>query len=172
MNTHCPNLANQLGVVHIIKEAFDVKFNHLSKVADLHQSIAFCDCVFHRPLRAEPVAMFAEFCLTNRLHDLLDALLHQPVPHTWDTKGSGRTVGLWNVFASYRPRPVAIGAACDDEACLFNDFFRREPSNVVDGYVVRSTGFAAFIRLDVPVCQQDIFSAENNTGLFAKSPLP
>ena len=47
MDTHSPDLTNQLCMAHIIKEAFYVKLYDIMQMAQLQQLVCSADCVFH-----------------------------------------------------------------------------------------------------------------------------
>ena len=115
--------------------------------------------MFHRPVRAEPIAVVAELCLTDGFQDLLDALLHQSVPDAGNTQRPGFSVWLWDVLPAHWFGTVAVFAACDGFSDLADDLSRWKPSNVTDILLVCFCCVAACVGLDVSVGQHDVVRA-------------
>ena len=80
-----PYLPHQLTVIYIIEKALYIKLNHIMQIHSLEHGIGSLHGVFYGAVRAKAVAIVAEFRFADRLHDLLDTLLYQPVPDTGNT---------------------------------------------------------------------------------------
>ena len=126
MDSHCPELSNQLGMVNIVKESFNIELNNIMQMHSLHKLIGSMDYVFHRAVRSETIAVLAEFCFTDWLHDLLDTLLYKPVPYTRDAEWAHFSIRLWDFLTSYGFWSITMFAACDDRSY-------RRPSLFVPG---------------------------------------
>ena len=85
--SHSPNLSNEFAMVYIIKESLYIEFNDIMQMGDLQQPIRSIYGIFHRTVRTKTIAIITKLGFTYRLHDLLNTLLYQPVPNTWDSKG-------------------------------------------------------------------------------------
>ena len=124
LNSQCPYLLNQLGMVHIIKEAFNIKLYYIMQFCELHQIVGSLNSVLHGAIWSEAVAAITEFGFANWFHNLLDTLLYQPVPYTRDSKRSCFSIRLRDFFPSDWLGPVAM-FSCYDRPYLFDNFFRR-----------------------------------------------
>ena len=76
MYSHCPYLPHQFTVVHIIKEAFNIKLNYIMQIGNLKQLVASRNRIFHRAIRTESIAVTAELRFTDWFHNLLYTLLN------------------------------------------------------------------------------------------------
>ena len=68
LNSQCPYLLNQLGMVHIIKEAFNIKLYYIMQFCELHQIVGSLNSVLHGAIWSEAVAAITEFGFANWFH--------------------------------------------------------------------------------------------------------
>ena len=163
MDSHCPYLLYQLAMIHVVEKSFYIELNYIVQMSQLHEPIGSVDCVFCWPARSETIAIFTEFRLAYRFHHLFDTLLDQPIPDTWNTKWTGfrRIIGLWDVFAPYRLWAIPMWTSCCDESDFIHDLFGCQSANVTYGKPICSSGFTPCIGLDVPIRQENVFTAQN-----------
>ena len=124
MDSHCPDLPNQLGVVNIVKESFNIELNDIMQMHSLHELIGSVDYVFYRAVWSEPITVFTKFRFTDWFHNLLDTLLYKPVPYTRDAQWTHFPIWLWDFLSSNGFWSITMFAACDDKSYFVNNFFR------------------------------------------------
>ena len=97
----------------------------------------------------EPVAILAEFCLTDWLQNLENTLLYQPVPDTWNTQRTGLAwvTLLLNLFPPYSPLAVILGNVEN----LLDSHFRGTLFDSSDVQPICARCHASAVSLDVPI---------------------
>ena len=125
MYSQSPYLPHQLTVIYIIEKALYIKLNHIMQIHSLEHGIGSLHGMFYGAVRAKAVAIVAEFRFADRLHDLLDTLLYQPVPDTRNTQRAGLAVWLRNVFTPDRFWSVSVLTSCDNKPHFLHNCFGR-----------------------------------------------
>ena len=118
--------------------------------------------MLRRAIRSKAIAVVAELSFTDWFHDLLDALLYQPVPDARDAERPCFAVRFWDVFASDRFWPVAVPTPCDNKPHFLHDFFGSPAPDIRDVSVVCACRVTPSVGLDVPVCKQNIFTPQDD----------
>ena len=141
MDSHCPDLAHQLSMIYIVKEALDINVNYNMKVAFLHMFFRLRQRIFNAPVGTEAIACFTKFCFTNWLHHLQDTLLYQSVHDGGNPKWSGFAITLGNLFSSDRLGLIPV------EFLLYktNQFRLTHFCKVCDGFPIRTGRSASSI---------------------------
>ena len=80
---------------------------HKIQVLKRYHFIALYDSVLSGTVGPKAIVSLKEFGFTNRLHDLQNTLLYQPVYYCWDAKRTHFAVGLWD-FYPHRLKRYAV----------------------------------------------------------------
>ena len=136
-------------MVYVIEKSLDVKLDNIAQMRLLHMPVGRGYGLFTVSVGPEPVAILAEFCLTDWLQNLENTLLYQPVPDTWNTQRTGLAwvTLLWNLFSPYSPWAVILG----NVSYLLNQRFRAAFLNSPNCQPIRAGCHASAIALDVPI---------------------
>lgn len=65
-DTECPHLLQQLAVVHIVKERFNIDINDVMTTDVLYHSFRLGNGIFRTVVWPEAIASLEEFCFTDR----------------------------------------------------------------------------------------------------------
>ena len=117
-------------------------------------------------IRPKTIAVLIEFCFTDWLQHLLDALLNDTVLHSGDTQRTHTSIRFWDFYTAdcmgmkvLQPLPH-IG----------NQFLRLFLSHFNNSGRVYAFGLTAFVFLDGTICQQDILLAGDPLHQMCENP--
>ena len=121
--------------------------------------------MFGTPVRPEAVGTFKEFCLTNRLQNLKNTLLYQPVLYRWDSQRAHFPVTLGDFHTLYLSRRVPFQGLLNisDKVCIVPSF------QIIDCFAVHSRRPAPMVGFQISVCQPDIFFRHNDRQEVCKN---
>lgn len=140
-------------MIHIVEEAFNIYVYNKVQMLPLYHAVALGNRIFRRPVRSEPVAPVIKLGFTDRLQDLQNALLYQPVKNRGDSERTGFSIWFWNFDPPHRLGLVPCQFTLDTFDILFSRLFFY----IRYTFTICARSITAAVALDIPIRKHDVF---------------